>query len=149
MLIQRLAMNMTPLERITKRVNGNGDVNDAATPRPLLTLAEFFEGNEVTGSIGCNLTPTPEPAEFYDLLQRIASRPDVADVRVQVTMFDVPEWPFSDTVWVITRATAQEVAQWFAEDVRPDECWQGWTEGVKFAPYQVPKGMQPVACWWD
>jgi len=46
---------MTPLERITERVNRHGDVNDASTPRPLLTLAEFFEGNDVVGSIGCNL----------------------------------------------------------------------------------------------
>jgi hypothetical protein len=36
---------MTPLERITERVNRNGDVDNAATPRPLLTLEEFFEGN--------------------------------------------------------------------------------------------------------
>ncbi len=38
---------MKPLERITQRVNRHGDVNDPATPRPLLTLAEFFEGNDV------------------------------------------------------------------------------------------------------
>src|SRR5215475_10089248 len=43
--------NMTPLERITERVTRHGDVNEPTTPRPLLTLAEFFEGNEV---ICCN-----------------------------------------------------------------------------------------------
>ncbi len=140
---------MTPLERITERVRRNGDVDDAATPRPLLTLAEFFEGNEVTGSMGCNLTPTPTPSEMYSILQRIAARPDVADVRVQVTMFDDPEWPFSDTVWVMTSASPEAVSEWFEEDVRPDECWQGWTDGVSFEPYSVPKGKHPVACWWD
>jgi hypothetical protein len=140
---------VTPLERITSRVSRNGDVNDSATPRPLLTLAEFFEGNAVTGSIGCNLTPTPDPSDFYALLRRIAARPDVADVRVQVTMFDAPEWPFSDTIWVITSRDPEEVAGWFEEAVRPDECWQGWTDGVSFERYQVPPGMRPVACWWD
>ena len=140
---------MTPTERITERVGRNGDVNDAATPRPLLTLAEFFEGNDLPGSIGCNLIPTPTPAEMYLLLQRIAARPDVADVRVQVTMFDDPEWPFSDTVWVMTSASPEAVSQWFEESVRPDECWQGWTEGVTFEPYTVLPGMHPVACWWD
>ena len=89
---------MTPLERITERVSRHGNVNDPATPRPMLTLAEFFEGNETIGSIGCNLIPTPPPAEFYTLLKGIAARADVADVRVQVTMFDDPEWPFSDVV---------------------------------------------------
>lgn len=140
---------MTPLERITERVRRNGDVNDGATTRPLLTLSEFFDGNEVVGSIGCNLTPTPHPAEMHDLLKRIAARPDVADVRVQVTMFDDPDWPFSDVVWIINSAAPEEVAQWFNEMLRPDECWLGWTEGMEFEPYQLPPGMHPVACWWD
>ncbi len=140
---------MTPLERITERVSRHGDVNEPATPRPLLILAEFFEGNEVTGSIGCNLTPTLEPSEFYELLRRIAARPEVADVRVQITMFDDPDWPFSDTVWVITSAAPEQVAAWFDEAVRPDECLSGWTDGMTFEPCPVPPGMKPVACWWD
>lgn len=141
--------NMTRLERITERVNRRGDVNDAATPRPLLTLAEFFEGNEVVGSIGCNLTPTPRPTELYELLKRMAARAEVADIRVEITMFDDPEWPFADTVWIMTSASPEEVAEWFPEQVRPDECRRGWTDGVTFEPYNVPVGKQPVACWWD
>ena len=140
---------MTPLERITERISRHGDVNDAATTRPLLTLAEFFEGNDVDGSIGCNLNPPPTPAEFYRLLKGIVARPDVADVRVQITMFDVPEWPFSDTVWVITSVSPEEVSEWFEEAVRPDECFVGWQEGVAVEPFNVPTGMRPVACWWD
>lgn len=141
---------MTPLQRIAQRVQRNGDVNELDTPRPLLTLAEFFEGNDQIGSICCNLDPTPTPSEMYALLQRIASRPDVADVRVQIMMFDDPEgWPFSDAVWIMTSASPETVAQWFDEAVRPDDCKQGWTDGVSFEPYSVPKGMHPVACWWD
>src|SRR5262249_44074809 len=138
---------MTPLERITERISRNGDINEASTPRPLVTLAEFFEGNDVDGCIGCNLTPTPTPAEFYDLLKGIANRPDVADVRVQITMFDIPEWPFSDTVWIITSATPDEVAAWFDEALRPDECCAGWQDGVAVEPCPVPVDMKPVMCW--
>ena len=140
-------MSFTHLERITERVMRNGDVDDPETPRPLLTLAEFFDGNDVIGSIGCNLTPTP--AEVYSLLQCIAARPDVADVRVQVTMFDDPAWPFSDTVWIMTSASAEDVWDWFDEHLRPDECWEGWTQGVRFEPYSFPVGMHPVGCCWD
>ena len=32
------------------RINRNGDINDTATPNPLVTLAEFFEGNNDPGS---------------------------------------------------------------------------------------------------
>ena len=114
-----------------------------------MTLAEFFEGNDIDGSIGCNLDPPPTPTEFYELLSRIAARPDVADVRVQITMFDVPEWPFSDTVWIITSDLPEEVAGWFEETVRPDDCSVGWQEGVAVERCEVPIGMKPVACWWD
>jgi hypothetical protein len=149
MLAQNGDVKMTPLDYITERVNRNGDVNEMDTPRPLLTLTEFFSGNDFVGSIGCNLIPTPTPFEFYRFFETLLDRPDVADVRVQVTMFDTPEWPFSDTVWVITSAAPDEVARWFPEETRPDECSVGWTEGMTFEPYVLPEGMHPVACWWD
>ncbi len=79
---------MTPLKRIADRVNRHGDVNDPATIRPLLTLPEFFDGNDDFGSIGCNLAPPPGPVKFYEILKGISERSDVADVRVQITMFD-------------------------------------------------------------
>jgi hypothetical protein len=130
-------------------VSRNGDVNDLATVRPLLTLEEFFAGNTRTGSICCNCTPTPEPAEMFAVLKQVRARSDVADVRVQITMFDDPEWPFTDTVWVVTSARADQVKAWFAEAIRPDETWNGWTAGVKFEPLAIAAGMSPVACWWD
>jgi hypothetical protein len=141
---------MTPLERITERVNRLGSPNVPSTPRPLLTLAEFFQGNDVPGSIGCNLMPTPTPAEFHAVLSSIADRPDVADVRVQVTMFDNPdEWPFSDTVWVFTNAAAAAVASWFPETLAPDEMAEGWIAGVTYEEFAVPAGTRPVCCFWD
>lgn len=109
---------MTHLERITERISRRGDVNDPATPRPLLTLEEFFEGNDVSGSICCNLSPMPEPAE-------VRSRPNVADVRVEVAMFDMPEWPFAETVWVITSASSDDVKSWFESEMTPDDVWSG------------------------
>jgi hypothetical protein len=140
---------MTPLERITERVNRNGDVNDVATPRPLLMLEEFFEGNTLTGSICCNCIPTPEPHEMFELLKQIRSRPDVGDVRVEVSMFDEPEWLFSETVWVVTSARAAEVKLWFEKSIRPDETWKGWKTGWMVESIFIPADMHPVGCWWD
>ena len=139
---------MTPLERITERVTRLGHPDAKCTPRPLLTLAEFFEGNNELGSIGCNLLPTPEPQAFYELFRVIAQRSCVADVRVQITQFDTPEWPFSDTVYVMTTASAEEVMEWFPGPMKPDETWQGFAEQA-YEPYMVPYGMHPIACWWD
>ena len=49
--------NMTKLDNLKTRINRNGDINDPAVPRPLVTLEEFFEGNDDYGSIGYNFFP--------------------------------------------------------------------------------------------
>jgi hypothetical protein len=141
---------MTPLERITKRVNAAGDPNDLATPRPELTLEEFFEGNEHTGSIWCNLSNAPHPREICALFKAMRARPNVADVRVEITMFDDPEgWPFSDTIWIVTSASPEEVKAWFDAYFAPDDCDHGWADGAKREAFDVPEGMRAVRCWWD
>lgn len=140
---------MTPLERITERVSRNGDVNLSETTRAVSTLAEFFEGNNASGTIGCNLDSQPTSAQFYEFLKGIAARTEVSDVRVIVTQFDDPAWPFSDTVWVITRAAPDEVKEWFGEDFAPTECWEGWYEDTPTEIYTVPNGMKIVTCQWD
>lgn len=139
---------MTPLQRITERVGRLGHPDDPDTPRPLLSVEDFFVGNTTTGSIGCNLESAPAPDVFHTLFNSILQRPDVSDIRVQVTMFDDPEWPFSDTVYVMTTATPEEVMSWFPEALRPDETWAGFSDQA-FEPYDVPTGMHPIGCWWD
>jgi len=81
---------MTPLDRITERVNRLGHPDDPDTPRALVTVDEFFVGNAEVGSIGCNLDTTPSPEQFYALFKVLAQRPEVKDIRVQITAFDVP-----------------------------------------------------------
>lgn len=139
---------MTPLERITERVTRLGHPDEPGTPRPLVAIDEFFEGNSAVGSIGCNLDCTPAPGRFYELFREMARRPEVKDIRVQITAFDDPEWPFSDTVYVMTSAAPEEVGSWFPSELRPDETWEGFVDQA-FEPYEVPAGCKPVACWWD
>jgi len=141
---------MEALQRITERVSRNGPPDDVDTPRPLLTIDEFFDGNASTGSIGCNLWPnTPSPGAFYDLFKRILARVDVKDIRVQVTTFDDPEWPFSDTVYIMTTASPEEVAAWFDAGFAPDEVFEGFNPDETYEEYVVPDGVRPIGCWWD
>ena len=67
---------MEALERITKRVCRNGHPDDLETPIPLLSIDEFFDGNDVVGSIGCNLIDIPHPNEFFKVFKAISHRPD-------------------------------------------------------------------------
>lgn len=139
---------MTHLEKITERVCRNGHPDSADTPRPLITVSEFFEGNDVVGSIGCNLSGAPYPSEFYDLLIKLSIRSDVKDIRIQITAFDDPGWPFSDTIYFFTSASESEVESWFPPKLAPDEVWTGFVD-QPYEAYEVPVGTQPIACWWD
>lgn len=140
---------MNNLGTITERVNRNGHPDDPNTPFPLLTLEEFFEGNSVDGSICCNLVPCPSPKDVYEVLKNVREREEVADILVQITAFDDPDWPFSDTIWVITSADSSTVLSWLPGNIEPDECWEGWIESQAYEEYEMPEGKQPVACWWD
>ena len=140
---------MEPLQRITERVSRNGHPDQPGTPIYLLTIEEFFDGNVVDGSICCNLYPMPSPARVRGILDAIVARPDVSDLRVQITAFDDPAWPFSDTIWVVTTASESEVASWFPEDLAPNEVWEGWQISQAYEPCPIPKGSRIIACWWD
>jgi hypothetical protein len=89
------------------------------------------------------------PARFFEIFKRIAGRSDVKDIRVQITAFDDPDWPFSDTVYIMTSASAEEVAGWFDADLRPDEVSEGFRLGMTYERYDIPPDTRPVLCWWD
>lgn len=117
---------------------------------PMLSLEEFFEGNDDGASIWCNLEDAPEPDEVYAILKTIRARPDVETVYIMVTQHDGPgSWPFSDTVWVVTSAHADEVVEWLPKGFRPDESWEGIPDHFKVEPVPVPEGKRLVALWYD
>ena len=137
-------------EYLRERISRNGPINDRKVPRPLLTLEEFFEGNDEYGSIGCNLPDSVYPREFSEVFKRIRERPDVADVRVQVTSWDdSEEWPFSDTIWVVTSLTRQDIKQRLGKRLHGgDEVSVGWPD-YPIETVDVPPGMRPLSVWWD
>ena len=139
---------MKPIDKITERVCRHGHLDQQGTPVPLLSVDEFFLDNEYEGSIGCNLEVIPHPREFFKLLKNIQDRSDVLDIRIQITAFDVPEWPFTDTIYIMTMATEAEVESWFPEHLKPDDVWEGFVD-QEYEPYDVPTGSRPVAAWWD
>jgi hypothetical protein len=140
---------MNPPDHLRDRITGNGPINDLSTPRHLLTLEEFFEGNDDYGSIGCNLPDSVYPSEFYEVFKRIRERPDVADVRVEIKSWDVPEeWPHSDTVWVIMSLAKQDIHQYLGKLLHGDAVSVGWRE-YPIEKVEVPPGMRPLGVWWD
>jgi hypothetical protein len=126
-----------------------GAVNKKSKNLVLVDLESFFEGNDDPGSIWCNLESEPTPTDVFRILKTIRERDDVADVRIMVTQYDgdEDEWPFSDTVIIVTSQPVAVVETWFGDDYAPDE-----TVVDNFARAQkipVPVGMKAIAAWWD
>jgi hypothetical protein len=118
---------------------------------PLVTLDEFFFGNDDFGSIGCNLSPMLGPQFFYEKLKSIRSQPNVQDVLVEVTEIeeeDPATWPFSDRVYVFTNATREDVVHWAAA-LQPDAVEQGLPKGRPDSALELKAGYQCYGLWWD
>ena len=122
----------------------------AGGPGPTVGLQDFFEGNDDTGSIGCNLLSSPGPQRFYEVFKGLGARSDVQGVFVQITdlMDDGVSWPFSDTIFVLGKIPVDELKRILAE-LQPDEVGE-------FPPETIPKdmpalqpGMRHLGVWWD
>jgi len=137
--------------RLIDLVNRHGDINDPATRKPLVTLEQFFEGNDDPGSIGYNLgLPDITPQKLYKVFADIRERPDVSDVLVEVKDMEDPDgWPSADTVWIITSAIPEEIERWLGHDLRGDDYFTGWTKYVNHRGVKVPYGHKPIGVWWD
>jgi len=117
--------------------------------RQIVSIEEFFDGNDDLGSIGCNLTEDPGMDAFRDTFARIARRPDVATVYAQIAELDPGEdcWPFADTIFVVGSLSEDELAEALAP-LEPDEIWKMADSDI---PSDARKGPDThvLAAWWD
>ena len=139
-------MDRVKRDALLRRV---GDVNAKTEGLTLVTLEEFFDGNDDGGSIWCNLPTAPPPEKVFQTLKKIRDRNDVGDVRILVTQYDGgdDEWPFSDTVYFMTTSSTDDVVSWLGDEYAPDEIWPEKFGRAEAIP--LPPGMHIIAAWWD
>jgi hypothetical protein len=115
----------------------------------LVSLDEFFAGNDDLGSVGCNLFPHPGVECFKDTLDRLAGRADVDAVHVLIYDADPGEgsWPNSDLILVVGCVPPDELAEILAP-LSSDEIESAETWGL---PDQVLArlGSPAWVVWWD
>jgi hypothetical protein len=116
---------------------------------PVVSLEDFFIGNDDLGSIGCNLTDHPGLPKFYSVLRALRERPEVQ--AVLVTIYEVVEddtsmWPFSDRVYVFTSATSEQLRNWSSE-LQPDSIDEGFVGGPPSAAPLLAQGMKVLSLW--
>jgi hypothetical protein len=123
--------------------------NWTPTPSPIVTLEDFFQGNNDLGSIGCYLLTHPGLDGFFSVLKQIRDRGDVQDVLVEIYQIsDQASWPSSERVYILTSATSEEVIEWM-HALQPVEISKGWAYGEPAAAPDLMSGIEVYAAWWD
>lgn len=123
---------------------------DGLEPAPLVSLEDFFIGNDDVGSIGCN-TGRGGPA-FFEPLKAIRAKANVQDVLIEI--YEVEEddetmWPFAERIYILTNASREAVAAWLAP-LEPDTVEEAsYVYGMPQAAPQLAPGMKIYAAWWD
>jgi hypothetical protein len=118
------------------------------SPRPLVTLEEYFSGNDDQASIGDLDRQAFTPEQFFTVLKVIRARADVHDVRVEVKPPKTPDgWPSTDTIWIVTSLDRMDMFRHglhreFWERFLPLD-WLTYPrkDGVLTEPLEVPDGM--------
>lgn len=129
-------------------------------PLPLVSLEDFFQGNDDPESIAVNLL-SPDPRLdahprlpfLYDVLKRIRARPDVQDVLVEVfevetALADEGAWPFAEKVFFFTSASPEEIERWAAE-LKTDGAIRGYPSGPKANAPALNPGHEVWFVVWD
>jgi hypothetical protein len=138
-----------PPNELVEKIRALRDFKDHAAPDPIVSLEEFFTGNEDLGSIGCNLTKHPGRGAFYAELKAIRGKPDVQDVFVAIhELNEETVWPYSECVYILTSARAEEVTQWMKK-LQPSEVSEGWLYKKPPNAPSLKDGIRVVSCWWD
>jgi hypothetical protein len=122
----------------------------AGQPEPqIVPIAQFLDGNDDLGSIGCNLDPHPGIDTFRHVLTGLLGRPDVQAVYAQISELDPgPEsWPFTDTVLVAGKISVDDL-RGAVRSLEPDEVGSSKEFGI--SPAIATRHGSPVwVVWWD
>jgi hypothetical protein len=116
---------------------------------PLVSIEQFFDGNDDLASIGCNLIDHPGMDVFRDTFDAIRRRPDVEAVYAQIAEIDPGEgyWPFADTVFIVGALAVEEARRLFAR-LQPDQVDRADPSLVP-APLAEKHGAPILVVWWD
>ena len=114
-------------------------------PMPLVTLEEFFDGNNDDGSF-----QGAPVVSARNALKSLREREDVADIRLGVTQWEGPStWPLAEYVYFVTSAQVADVKAW----LKSAKIWVSEMDVEKEhrnrEELQVPAGHRIVWAWID
>lgn len=125
-------------------------------PQPvLMTIDEFFDGNNDEASIAPNLDKKPNVSEYYQIFKELRKNPKVVGAFVKINEVMIyedgklsdNEWFYSDVIYIVGDITKEEVAEatrtLFPDEVEYDKEGQIKKLDEKFKDKNV------IYLWWD
>ncbi len=133
------------LEKIEKQ----GGLNSPYSKDILVSVEDFFEGNNVLGSFAANAcTENLDVHEFYEILKNIKLKENVQDVWIVICDID-EEWPYSDTIYISANANEGIIYKWFGDGF-PSEVWKiDCKENILTEIPEIENGFKVFGVWWD
>lgn len=118
-------------------------------PCPLVSLEDFFEGNDDYESIGSSIGP----AELYNTLKQIRARPDVQDVLVEIYDIEVAfqyeaAWPYARRVYFYTTASKADIEEWNCQLIADGAIKVSNDKSDHINPPVVRSGYKTWYCIW-
>jgi hypothetical protein len=145
-----MLIDLQKRKRLIDKIKGQEGVGTANAPLPIVSLEDFFIGNDDRGSIGCNLLEHPGAGAFFSILQEIRARENVQDAFVEIMEIEEDEmtWPFSERIYILANADLPTVAEWVTR-LEPDDVEEGYAYGVPPSAPSLRPGMKVYGVWWD
>ncbi len=121
----------------------------------LLTVDEFFDGNNDEASIAPNLEKKPTMAEYYKILKTISQDPKTTDAFVEIKevmiyengQLNDNEWFYADIIYFVGDLTKEEIKE-ATQYLMPDEVEYDKENRIKGLNEKY-KDKKVVYVWWD
>jgi hypothetical protein len=146
--------------RLIEKIMAQYDADDWPEVFPVVSVNEFFDGHWDVSSVAPNIVGHGHPglAEFRRVLTEIRNQPNVQNVLLAIhscpyldQACEADDWPTCDTIYVLTSASEDQLAQWAAR-LRFNEVGNGWSCNTGIKPPAAPDlqpGERVLVLWWD
>lgn len=115
----------------------------------VVSLEDFFDGNNDRASIRPNIhIDQPSPQEFYQKLSELKKSEKVEDILIRIQDVEDLDWPFTDTVYIISELTMEELKAKLT-DLKPDEIYEEWMYGKPINTPEIKSEFSIFSVWWD
>ena len=121
----------------------------------LMSVDDFFDGNNDVSSIAPNLSEKPKIAEYYEVFKTLLKNDKVEGIYVNIKDINIykngklndSEWFFSDMIYVIGTISKSEIYK-LTKHLKPDK--------VEFDKENIIQNLKPkysnlnvIYIWWD